>query len=262
MQVVDQIGNKLFFKKIPTKIISLVPSISEYLWDLDLQKELVGITKFCIKPNKMFQAIQKIGGTKNVNFLAIEKIQPDLIIANKEENTKQDIEELQKKYTVYVSDINNFDEMYQMMNDVASITYKENEALKIISKIKLDLLHTKGAFNQLKIAYFIWQNPYMLAGNNTFINFIIEHLGLKNIAYQFNRYPELTHEQIIQLNPQILFLSTEPYPFTEKHIKNFNSIFKNSNAIIVDGEMFSWYGSRLLHLKNYIKQLAVQINKL
>ena len=258
MEYVDQIGNKVKLKQVPKRIISIVPSQSEFIWEIGLQKELVGITKFCVHPEKMFANVTRVGGTKKLNFEIIRQLKPDLIIGNKEENEKSQIEELRKEFTVWMSDIYNLEDSFKMMNSIGEICGKEKEAKKVISTIKenFEKLNAKQ-FEKKKVAYFIWYNPFMVAANNTFINFLLEKLGLVNVFKNKNRYPELSASQIKKANPQLILLSSEPFPFKEKHVKELQNIVPNAKIVLVNGEMFSWYGSRLINAPHYFNSMKL-----
>src|ERR1700741_3198050 len=110
MHFIDQTGRKISIPQIPQRIISLVPSQTELLFDLGLDKEVVGITKFCVHPPEWFQTKTRVGGTKQLKIDLIKQLQPDLIIANKEENVKEQIEELEKHFPVWISDVNNLED--------------------------------------------------------------------------------------------------------------------------------------------------------
>lgn len=253
----DQLNNSITITKLPQRIISIVPSQSEFLWHIGVRNELVGITKFCIHPKEMFTNIEHVGGTKKLNLTKIRALKPNLIIANKEENNKEEIELLQKEFNVWISDIYNFKDAFKMMNLLSVILKKESETKLLISEIKKLIKLIKNNFNNQTVAYFIWNKPYMLAANNTYINFILNYLGLKNVAQSINRYPEVTIEALKKLNPQICFLSSEPFPFKQKHILELQQHLPNSKIIIVDGEVFSWYGNRMMELAGYIKTLQI-----
>src|SRR5689334_18071707 len=122
----DQIGRTISLNKTPRRIISLVPSQTELLYDLGLSDEVVGITKFCVHPEEWFRNKPRVGGTKQLNMDIIHHLQPDLVIANKEENVREQVEELASHYPVWVSDINNPDDAYWMMKELGSITGKIN----------------------------------------------------------------------------------------------------------------------------------------
>lgn len=253
----DQLNNSITITKLPQRIISIVPSQSEFLWHIGVRNELVGITKFCIHPKQMFTNIEHVGGTKKLNLTKIRALKPNLIIANKEENNKEEIELLQKEFDVWISDIYNFKDAFKMMNLLSVILKKESETKLLISEIKKLIKLIKNNFNKQTVAYFIWNKPYMLAANNTYINFILNYLGLKNVVQSINRYPEVTIEALKKLNPQICFLSSEPFPFKQKHILELQKHLPNSKIIIVDGEVFSWYGNRMMELAGYIKTLQI-----
>ena len=251
----DQLNNKIKLSTSPKRIISIVPSQSEFLWQIGIRNQLIGITKFCIHPKEMFNKIERIGGTKKLNINKIRSLKPDLIIANKEENNQQDIELLQKEFNVWISDIYNFNDAFYMMKKLSVILNKESETQKLITTIKASLKPIKNIFKNITVAYFIWNKPYMVAANNTYINFVLNYLGLKNTAHNLQRYPEVNEVILKKINPNICFLSSEPYPFKQKHIIELQQILPASKIIIVDGEVFSWYGTRILQLADFVKQL-------
>ena len=256
----DQLNNQLILKERPKRIISLVPSQSEFLWHIGLHEELVGITKFCIHPDEMFRTVERVGGTKNLDLDKIRALRPDLIIGNKEENERSQIEALQQEFPVWMSDIFNFEDAFDMMEKLGAIFEKQKEAKAIVSKIKKHLPSVKNIFSGQSLAYFIWNKPYMLAAQDTFIDHVITYLGFKNAAAGLLRYPELSDEALQKINPAVCFLSSEPFPFKEKHVQALQQTLPHAKILIVDGEVFSWYGSRLQHLTSYVKELAKQIN--
>jgi len=253
----DQIGHTINIESPPKRIISLVPSQTELLAYLDLNKEVTGITKFCIHPDEWFYSKVQVGGTKNVNFKKIEEINPDLIICNKEENKESEVRALMEKYHVWTSDIHNLDDSLNMINSVGEIVGKLDEAQKLIHQIKKnfeELTHIKT--EPIRVLYLIWKNPYMAAGKDTFIDHMLSQCNFINVCdASLGRYPELNMEQIKKLNPQSILLSSEPYPFTEKHLYEFNSYYPGILPVLVDGEYFSWYGSHLLNAPQYLKSV-------
>ncbi|MGH2646588.1 MAG: helical backbone metal receptor, partial [Ginsengibacter sp.] len=147
-----------------SRIISLVPSITELLYDLGMDIEVTGITKFCVHPTKWYKNKTRVGGTKNINIKTIQLLQPDLIIANKEENVKKQVEELAKLYDVLVTDPNDLPGALQMIKDIGMLTGKINEASDLVNKIETGFQKLKRNFyskRKFKAAYLIWQNPYM-----------------------------------------------------------------------------------------------------
>ncbi len=255
----DHIGRTVNISYPPKRIISLVPSQTELLHYLGLETEVVGITKFCIHPNEWYTNKTRVGGTKNVKFDVIEALQPDLIIANKEENEQEQIEALAEKFPVWISDIHTLDNALKMIVDIGLLTNTEAKSNQLVEEIK-DRFSTLAKPNRTyKMAYFIWQNPYMVAGSNTFINDMLKRCGFENVFANIGRYPEINEEQLKEAQPELILLSSEPFPFKEKHIEQFKALCPNATIKIVDGELFSWYGSRLLQSPNYFKEILNSI---
>lgn len=240
---------------MPERIISLVPSITELLFSLGLNEEVVGITKFCVHPKEWFQFKVRIGGTKNLNIEKIKSLQPTLIIANKEENVKEQVEGLAKDFNVLLTDVNNYEEALQMIEQVGNAVGKGFEAKELISKIKNDFLQLKPVYKKTA-TYLIWQNPYMAVGGDTFISDMMRRAGFENVFENRDRYPEISLEEIRKLNPKFVLLSSEPYPFKQKHADELRQQLPDSKIILVDGEMFSWYGSRMLLAAHYLKAIT------
>ena len=274
------------------RIISLVPSQTELLFDLGLNAEVIGITKFCVHPNDWFKTKTRVGGTKTVNIQKVAELKPDLVIANKEENVKEQIEELQKIAPVYVSDISTLEDALQMIKDVGRLVGKDEKAKYLVSEIKAgfeelatintqystinaqtnaDTLSTNQLSqpnqpNQLNTAYLIWKDPYMAAGGNTFINDMMKRCAFKNVFENVTRYPEITISQLsspdsYRDNCQLLLLSSEPYPFKQQHIDELQQQLPTTKIVLADGEMFSWYGSRLLYAAEYFKKLIALVHR-
>jgi len=253
---IDQLNRSVELDELPKKIISIVPSQTELLFDLGLNPEIIGITKFCTHPYDKVKRFTKIGGTKQLNVPLIKLLNPDLIIANKEENDQVQIEELMKLFPVWISDINNLPEAVKMVETVGEMVDKKKEALKISKDIIANFSHLVKPSRQLKVAYLIWRKPYMVAGSGTFIDSILKLCGYANVIEQ-TRYPELSSNAIIQANPDLIMLSSEPYPFGKKHIQEFKDMLPNAKVILVDGEMFSWYGSRMVLAPEYFNSIAI-----
>lgn len=255
----DQLGNCLYLMERPKRIVSLVPSQSELLWELGLRDELVGITKFCIHPEEMYRSVQRIGGTKKLDLDQIRRLNPDLIIGNKEENERSQIEALQAEFPVWMSDIYNFEDAFEMIRSLGEICNKEDKALAMIATLERSLLSVRGLFAGNRVAYFIWNNPYMFAAKNTFIDHVLNYLGFENALSELERYPSLDDSALRKIKPEICFLSSEPFPFRERHVKELQKKLPAAKIVIVDGEVFSWYGSRLLELESYVERLATLI---
>jgi ABC-type Fe3+-hydroxamate transport system substrate-binding protein len=252
----DQLRREVTLPAIPQRIISVAPSQTELLFYLGLDQRVTGITKFCVHPADKFNSTTKIGGTKQLDIEKIKQLNPDLIIANKEENERGQIEELMKLFPVWISDISSLIEAVDMIERVGALVGKADEALSLSNKITRQFNNIIIAPGRQRVAYFIWRKPYMVAGTGTFINDMLEKCGLVN-AFEIDRYPEVNATALAAANPDIIFLSSEPYPFKEKHCAEFKTICPQAKVILVDGEYFSWYGNRLLDAPGYFGGLRL-----
>ncbi len=256
----DQVGREVVLPNFPPKrIISLVPSQTELLFDLGLEQEIVGITKFCIHPEAWFRHKTRVGGTKQVKLDEIHKLQPDLIIGNKEENTKEAVDMLAQDYPVWLSEIYTLSDALDMIRQVGELTYTSVKAEQMASHIHTSFQDFPEAPTGLRVAYFIWNRPLMAVGSHTFIHDQLIRIGFRNAFGHLHRYPEVTEAMVKEAKPDLVFLSSEPFPFKEKHINEFEHRFPNILVQKVDGELFSWYGSRLIHAIPYYKQLIQQV---
>lgn len=259
---VDQLHRKVTINYPPKRIVSIVPSQTELLFDLGLDEEVIGITKFCIHPIEKFATRTKVGGTKKLRIEQIRQLQPDLIIGNKEENTQHEVELLMEEFPVWMSDISNLEDAMTTITQIGEIVDREPEAAYLNHLINAGftdlqaLALTKGI--QQNVAYLIWKDPYMFAGSATFIDDILRKIGLQNVITQ-SRYPEIGLEELKTKNCQLVFLSSEPYPFKEKHIEEIKFLLPEAKVMLVDGEMFSWYGSRLVKAVNYLFHLQDEL---
>lgn len=250
----DQTGRDIHIPDTPSRIVSLVPSQTELLFDLGLQDQICGLTKFCIHPSHARQSKVIVGGTKDFKPERIRQLNPDFILANKEENDELLIHEISKGFPVWISDIQDLDSALDMIRSVGEICNVNDKAQLITDEI-LNAFSEIKPIASLRIFYLIWQNPIMIAAKGTFINDMLERCGFIQADPELKRYPELTVEDIRNAEPDIIFLSSEPYPFREKHRIDMQNLFPASKVILVDGEMFSWYGSRLRSAPSYFNQL-------
>lgn len=257
----DQMDRFVQVPEHPKRIVSLVPSQTELLFYLGLEQEIVGITTFCIHPKNKHATTTKVGGTKNFKIERIRALKPDLIIGNKEENSQKLIEELEGEFPVWMSDISTFEDALSMIEQVGELVSKQEAAKGLIDDLnarfqpfiaKEMVFHRREA---PKVLYLIWNKPYMVAAKGTFIHEMLQLAGFSNAADEHDRYPAITPEAIADIAPELIFLSSEPFPFKDKHIAELQAIVPNSHIKLVDGELFSWYGSRLLHSADYFKEL-------
>ncbi|MCJ8165859.1 helical backbone metal receptor [Pontibacter sp. E15-1] len=254
--------HRITLPALPQRIVSLVPSQTELLFDLGLADRVVGITKFCIHPEATVKEKAIIGGTKNFHFDQINALQPDLIIGNKEENYKEGIEALQQKHPVWMSDIYTLEDALQMIQQIGQLTGTAAKATELALNISAGFGGLKPMQPPVSTAYFIWRKPYMAVGNQNIIDYMLQRCGFRNAFSGLNRYPEIIPELLHEANPRLILLSSEPYPFQEKHIEEFRAHCPDAVIQVVDGEMFSWYGSRLLHAPGYLQQVIGEVERL
>ena len=259
-QFTDQTGFTISLSHVPKRIVSLVPSQTELLFDLGLDARVVGITKFCVHPKEWFRSKTRIGGTKSVKLDAVAALQPDLILANKEENVQEQVEALRKIAPVWTSDISTLSETLSMIQSVGALTSTEDAAASIHHRIT-KAFQTLSGSNSRKAAYLIWRDPFMTAGGDTFISDMLQYCGCTNVFADQQRYPAVTLDDIRNSGADTVLLSSEPFPFKEKHIAEISAALPGTKVLLVDGEMFSWYGSRLLHAPAYFQNLRNQLNE-
>jgi len=265
MLVTDQLGRTLELPNHPPKrIVSLVPSQTELLYDLGLADEVVGITKFCVHPEPWFRSKTRVGGTKNIHLDRVRALEPDLILGNKEENIKQKIERLAADCPVWISDVHTLADALAMIRDVGKLVGREKRGRSLAADIH-------RAFQQLprvpetgkpRVAYLIWDRPLMAAGGDTFIHHMLSEAGYRNVFAEKERYPACSEEELAGARPALIFLSSEPFPFAEKHIRRFKQLCPKAVILLVDGEIFSWYGSRLLKAPAYFRTLRERVEQL
>lgn len=266
LTITDDLGSQHIFDQTPKRIISLVPSLTETLYELGLEEYIIGVTKFCVHPYHLKSVKINVGGTKKVHIEKIKALNPDVIIANKEENTLEIVESLRGICPVFVTDIVTVDDTLKTINDFGLLFKRTNDAKKWVEKIKFandDFVSFMQDKKWQKAAYLIWREPYMAAGSETFINEMLKLNKFENIYEKFEgRYPEVEIRKMrIQGDPDVVLLSSEPYPFKEEHAFEIGRATHHAKTIFVDGEMFSWYGTRLFKAFQYFRALQNRIEE-
>lgn len=257
IELKDHTGRQLLLPQFPQRIVSLVPSLTETLIDAGLESKLIGRTKFCIHPAEVVHKIPVTGGTKNPKTDKILALRPDLIIANKEENRKEDIDTLAQTVPVYVSNIQNLRELTLFMEDMAAI-FPQSGAAEIKCRFE-EFPKPDSNPKTFRSCYLIWKDPWMTIGGDTFIHHMMEYAGFTNIFGNMQRYPEITLETLKKADPELILLSSEPYPFKQRQLMELQAEFPVSKIRLVDGEMFSWYGTRILKAPSYFKKLRGEL---
>ena len=255
---IDQMGRQLKAPFPPQRIVSLVPSQTELLFHLGLDQEVVGLTKFCIHPEHHWRNKPRIGGTKKLHLDRISELEPDLIIGNKEENERGQIEALEKDFPVWMSDILTIDDALEMIGTLSELVDRRAQGIALVDELSPHFA-AKPFTMRPKAAYLIWRQPWMGVGSQTFIDSMLNCAGFKNILAKKTRYPEISLEELSRLQPDVVMLSSEPYPFKDKHLAEIQEHCPQSIVKLVDGELFSWYGSRMLKAAPYFAKLHAEI---
>ncbi|HNE80781.1 MAG TPA: helical backbone metal receptor [Flavobacteriales bacterium] len=261
MPVTDQMHRTVVVPEAPQRIISLVPSQTELLHDLGLGERVVGITRFCVHPEAWFKTKPRVGGTKKVDFDKVRALKPDLIIGNKEENERADIEALEREFPVWMSDIRKLEEALKMIQHVGELTGTTERARVLNAGITEAFDTLQPLRPERSAAYLIWREPLMVAGGDTFIGDMMRRSGLVNIFMdRTDRYAVVDPGELAEADPDVILLSSEPYPFSEKHLAEFNMSCPGTPVRLVDGELFSWYGSRLWKTPRYLQGLIAELS--
>jgi ABC-type Fe3+-hydroxamate transport system substrate-binding protein len=256
--IVDQLGKEIQLPSAPLRIVSVVPSQTELLFSLGLEEEVVGITKFCIHPDHWFRFKPRVGGTKKLDIDKIRALHPNLVIANKEENTEEDVKAIETFCPVWTSDVSSLSDALEMIKSIGNIIGMPEKSSAMASEISSEFskLSIPGVY---RVAYLIWKDPWMAAGGGTFINDMLSACGMINVLADTDRYPSVDISSLVQRDIEILLLSSEPYPFKINDLNLLAKILPKVKIVLVDGELFSWYGSRMLQAPAYFRALLEQL---
>ncbi len=253
-KIVDHVGRTITYSYPPKRIISIAPGLTDTLYSLQLENEIVGRTRYCIHPKNKVEQATIVGGTKKINLEKIRKLKPDLILAEKEENTKEIVELLEKEFPVFVAEVQTVQDAYRMIHDLGVITDHKPQAEELQTMIQT-AFQTLPSIDGKRFAYVIWKKPYMVVGNHTYIQDLLKTFGLENAFSSYEgRYPIVSEEDFHKAKLDYIFLATEPFPFKEEHKLEFTKQFPDAKTLILDGEML-WYGPRMLEAAAYFKEV-------
>ena len=252
-QLRDDLGRQLQLAGPPQRIVSLCPSQTETLFELDLGEQIVGLTHYCIHPREQVAARVKVGGTKQLDFAAVERLAPELIIAEKEENRREDVERLSERWPVFVTDVGDFPSALRMIGTLGNLCDRTRQAEELSRQIATRWKMLRPLEQTVRVLYLIWRKPFMAAGTGTYIDSVLQHCRLHN-TLSTPRYPEFKAQELQELDPELVLLSSEPYPFRERHVVELQALLPRARIELVDGEMFSWYGARMLRAADYLQE--------
>jgi ABC-type Fe3+-hydroxamate transport system substrate-binding protein len=262
LQIADDLGFKLDLPALPQRLVSLVPSWTETVFAFGLGSKLVGVTRYCIAPADT-APIPKIGGTKNPNLRAIVELRPDLIIANAEENRREDIEELRAAglnvFTTYPRKISAAVESIIRLGAVLGCTSAADAMAREIVTAVSEIETSVGIWAKLRFRAFcpIWKNPWMAFNADTYAHDVLRMLGFNNIfAAAGQRYPRTTIDEALELRPDFVMLPDEPYEFAAKDVDELKPLLPaalSRRVVLISGRDLHWYGA---HMTTGLKALA------
>lgn len=253
-EFIDQMQRRLVLAGPVRRIVSLVPSQTELLFDIGAGDRVVGVTDFCTEPREMPAHVVRIGGTKRFLLERIEALAPDLVIGNHEENYREGIEALAARFPVWMSDILTLDDALAMIRAVGELVEKRPRADTLADRIAAAFAAMPPG-ERIPVVYLIWRKPWMAAGKSTFIHEMLLQGGFENVFADCARYPECTLSEIRERAPKAVLLSSEPFPFGEEHQREVEDALPGVKVLRVDAMPFSWYGSRLLQTPACLRAL-------
>jgi iron complex transport system substrate-binding protein len=259
--VQDDLQRDVSFAFPPRRVVSLCPSLTETLFALGLDEgTIVGRTRYCIHPAEDVQRVPTVGGTRDVHIESVRELGPDLVIATKEENPRQVVEALAETLPVFVCDVTDYESALRAITSLGGLTDRLTKANQLVAEIRAAFGNLKPA-RRRTVAYLLWREPYMAAGRNTYIHSLLEKCGFDNVGARLpKRYPQITIEELRALQPEYVLLSSEPFPFDESHVAELAPQVPSAQVLCVDGEMFGWYGSRMLAAPAYLKRLIAELD--
>lgn len=250
MAVVDALGRTVPLSGSPRRVVSLVPSLTEYLFAIGAGERLVGVTDYCIEPAAAVANLPKVRGTKNPDRELIRTLQPDLVLASKEENRQRDVVAFEAAHIpVYVTDIQSVNDAVTQLAALAAILEATPAAVPLLDAIRAELAAGTHQPTRRTLT-FIWRDPWMAVGGATYADDLLRRCGAENVALGMSgRYPRATLEEFMHLAPEVILLPDEPYRFTEADRAAFAPFATvpavSANRIhLCDGMLLTWYGPR------------------
>ncbi len=232
---------------MPARLISLCPSLTETLAEMGLGGRLVGVTRYCTRPRELVRSLTKVGGTKTIDFPAIERLAPDAVFANAEENRKEDVEALAGRFRVHVSLPRSVAEVAPHVRELALQAGEPGAGDAMADEIESSRRRREEDFEpRFRYAYFIWKDPWMSISGDTYVSDLFRYAGGVNVfAGAASRYPEVTPADVLAARPDVLFFASEPFPFSAKHLPAIAAEFGTSVPVeLVDGDDCCWHGAR------------------
>ncbi len=218
----------------------------------------MGLTRFCVHPEDWKGRKTVVGGTKTINVPRLAGLAPDLVIANKEENPRDEVEAVAEHAPVYVTDVADVAGAVAMIRAVGRLVNRADVAGRLADEVAAGFASLAPG-PPLRALALIWRDPWMTVGGDTFVSDVMAHAGLDNVAADRERYPALSADEIGALAPDVVLLTSEPYPFGERHLAETRALAPGARVVLVDGEAFSWYGSRLCQTPAVLRTLSATL---
>ena len=237
------------------RIVSLIPSTTELLCALGLADALVGVTVYCVEPRDVVRTKARIGGEKDPDLAVIAALAPDLVVANVEENRREDIDALRAAgipvWVTYPRSVAGGLAMIRELGAVTGAVAAAEAMLAELGPLHARVLAEAASRPPVAVFYPIWRGPYMTIGGNTYISDVLAVCGARNVfAEEAVRYPVVTLEEVARRRPDVILLPDEPFRFRRAHLADFASYadmpaVRDGRILLVDGKRFSWHGPRL-----------------
>ena len=268
IRVIDDLGFPVELKGAPRRIVSLVPSWTETLFALGLGEQIVGVTKFCVAPAEAVASIPKVGGTKNPDIRALLKLEPDFVVANAEENRREDVERLKDRaipvFTTYPKTVASAAESILKL---ARAVQRERRADAIVRRVVRAVSEIEaglGPWSKLRLRVFcpIWKKPWMTFNGDTYAHDVLRMMGFNNVfASAGDRYPRITLEEALARRPDLVLLPDEPYEFGPRDVEEMKAMLPSGlsrRVLLVSGRDLHWYG---VHMVRGLKALGARLSR-
>ena len=236
------------------RIVSLVPSLSEALFALGLGERLVGVTDWCVHPADGVAPLPKVGGTKDTDVDAVLALAPDLVIANREENTRRSVERLRRAgLDVWLTYPRTLREAKALLEELADLGAPAPARAALLGPLAaaLDDAETRRPARQTRVFCPIWRDPWMSVGGDTYIHDLLTQCGGRNVFAERGdrRYPRVTLDDVTGAAPEVILLPDEPYPFGPADAAELAALpipaARDGRIHCIDGTLVSWYGPRI-----------------
>lgn len=266
MTVTDALGRCLELKSPPQRIVSLVPSLTEWLFEVGLGARVVAVTDYCIEPAAALAGVPRIRGTKNPDRAKIIALQPDLVIADQEENRERDVLALTAAgVPVYVTAIRSVADVPAQYERLAAALGASDAAAPGLAALRTALAEAQQRMplRRIPTLAFIWRDPWMAVGAETYAGDLLERCGADNLGRRLpGRYPRAPLEAFMRLQPEVILLPDEPYAFSARDLEAFASYddvpaVRDGRILLCDGMLLTWPGLRAIRaLRVFAKMLT------